>query len=366
MEGEVYRQLAQHLATLGMGYPAGEELEVILRENLTPKEAAIALCLPTKTRPLEPASIDEIAQRAEGSRSELAEILERLASRGLLFSGRTRDGKKGFALQQMGYGFPQAFFWKGEKTPDTQRIARLIHDYAKTKNINFEAYGTTETKNYRYIPVKESIEEDMHAVLPFEQMEHIIERAARIAIAHCACRVSADLRGRKRCAYPMEVCMKYDELAIYVIDRGMGREISKQEALHIIQTCEEAGLVHMVENARNEVKHTCNCCGCCCWSVGTIKRRRIPRDVLVATYFIRDTHKGACLGCGQCIEVCPVNAIHMDGDYPVVDTAWCIGCGLCVKPCPESAAALKRKTPEIPPENFQELHRRILEERRFP
>ena len=60
----------------------------------------------------------------------------------------------------------------------------------------------------------------------------------------------------------MEVCLKYDELADYVIERQMAREISKAEALEIIQQCEEAGLVHMVDNAREEIKHTCNCCGC--------------------------------------------------------------------------------------------------------
>jgi hypothetical protein len=26
---------------------------------------------------------------------------------------------------------------------------------------------------------------------------------------------------------------------------------------------EEAGLVHLVDNAREGIKHTCNCCGCC-------------------------------------------------------------------------------------------------------
>lgn len=52
---------------------------------------------------------------------------------------------------------------------------------------------------------------------------------------------------------------------------------------------EEAGLVHLVDNAREGIKHTCNCSGCCCWSVGTIRRKKIPRDMLMATYFLRET-----------------------------------------------------------------------------
>lgn len=365
MEGELYHRLARHLSSLGMGYPPGEELEDILRENFTPREATVALSLPTKVAPLDLAPIDEIAQRIDLPREELVELLEDLSRRGLLYSGKTNEGMKGYALQQMGYGFPQAFFWKGENTPHGKRMTQLIRTYTKAKNIYFEVYGTTKTKNYRYIPVKEAIDHDhdTHAVLPFDQMEEVIKRATVIAVAHCPCRVAADLLERRRCQHPLEVCLKYDELATYVIERRMGREITKSEALEIIWKSEEAGLVHMVDNAREEIKHTCNCCGCCCWSVGTLKRRRVPRDVLVATYFIRETDEHECAGCGKCVDICPVDAITMEGDYPRVDTDWCIGCGLCLRPCTTSAAILKRKTPSIPPGDFGELHGKILKER---
>jgi Fe-S-cluster-containing hydrogenase component 2 len=365
MAHDVYHQLTHHLETLGMGFPPGEELEQILMENFTPEEATIALSLRTRVVPLEPTSVDEIAQKADVPRSELVDILESLASRGLLFSGRTKDGKKGYALHQIGYGFPQGWFWKGEKSPQTKKMAELIHQYTKARNVNYEVYGKTKTKNYRYIPVKEAMEHDhdIHAVLPFDQMEGVIRKASRIAVAHCPCRLAAELRDRKRCDHAMEVCLKYDELADYVIEQGMAREISKDEALEIIQKCEDAGLVHMVDNAREGIKHTCNCCGCCCWSVGTIRRRLIPRDDLIAAYFIRETDEEQCTGCGQCVDICPVDALAMVGDFPAVDKDWCIGCGLCLKPCPTSAATLKRMTPEIPAKDFRELQAKILQER---
>jgi hypothetical protein len=118
-----------------MGYPPGEELEDILRENFTPREATVALSLPTKVAPLELAPIDEIAQRIDLPREELVEILEDLSRRGLLYSGKTNEGMKGYALQQVGYGFPQAFFWKGENTPHGKRMTQLIRTYTKAKNI---------------------------------------------------------------------------------------------------------------------------------------------------------------------------------------------------------------------------------------
>ncbi|MBN2723612.1 MAG: RnfABCDGE type electron transport complex subunit B [Deltaproteobacteria bacterium] len=42
-----------------------------------------------------------------------------------------------------------------------------------------------------------------------------------------------------------------------------------------------------------------------------------------------------CLGYGDCMSVCPVNAIKIySGNIAVVDPDVCIGCGLCVKACP--------------------------------
>jgi Pyruvate/2-oxoacid:ferredoxin oxidoreductase delta subunit len=148
-----------------------------------------------------------------------------------------------------------------------------------------------------------------------------------------------------------------------LIERGLGREISKKEAVEVVRRSEEAGLVHLVDNAREGIKHTCNCCGCCCWSVGSIRRRTIPRDVLMATYFLRETDEEKCTGCGSCADICPVGCVIMEGDLPVVDRDWCIGCGVCAVPCPTSAVKLVRRPGVVPPKDFKELHNQILKER---
>ena len=274
----------------------------------------------------------------------------------------------GYALQQFGYGFPQTFFWRGVNTPHSKKMAELVAKYSGKDQLK-EAYGETETKAFRYVPSAPSFEPESHAVFPFEMMEELIQKVQRIALVHCPCRATAQLIGKKRCDHSLENCIKYDELADYLIDMGIGREITKKEALDIIKKSEEAGLVHMVDNAREGIKHTCNCCGyccgCCCWSVGTIRRKKIPRDVLMATYFLRETDRERCIGCGACVDICPVNVIKMEGDFPVVDKEWCIGCGVCAIPCPSGAVKLVRKTDAIPPKDFKQLHEQILKERRI-
>ena len=46
-----------------------------------------------------------------------------------------------------------------------------------------------------------------------------------------------------------------------------------------------------------------------------------------------------CIGCGACVEECPVNAIvEGDGKYEI-NADECIECGACADACPVSAPA---------------------------
>ncbi|MFH0846622.1 MAG: 4Fe-4S dicluster domain-containing protein [Chloroflexota bacterium] len=50
----------------------------------------------------------------------------------------------------------------------------------------------------------------------------------------------------------------------------------------------------------------------------------------------------ACLGLGDCVNICPEGAISIDPDTKVAKIDWnkCIGCGLCVKECPRGIIEL--------------------------
>jgi ferredoxin len=47
-----------------------------------------------------------------------------------------------------------------------------------------------------------------------------------------------------------------------------------------------------------------------------------------------------CTACGQCAEVCPVEAIKVN-DVAVVDPDTCTDCGACVDECPVDAITLE-------------------------
>jgi Fe-S-cluster-containing hydrogenase component 2 len=49
--------------------------------------------------------------------------------------------------------------------------------------------------------------------------------------------------------------------------------------------------------------------------------------------------KEKCIGCGQCVDICPAEAIKVDNDIAVVSDE-CIECGACADECPTEAISL--------------------------
>lgn len=358
----IYIDLARHLESLIMGYPYTEELIDLLKEMFTPDEAQAAIAIPNNLAPLEVVGIDSIVSRTDLPKSAIVQALKSLSERNIIFSAPMKDGSQGYALLQVGYGVPQTFFWGGQHDERAKRMARLVLNYFSTSTTG-KVYGGAATKTYKYSPASLTIEVPMQGVLPNEQIGSIVEATTKIAVAHCPCRMSAKILGRTDCPHSLEVCLKYDEMAEFVVDHGLAREISKDEANHILKASEKEGLVHMVDNAQGQIKHTCNCCGHYCWNVGIIRRRKIPRDQLMAVYFIRDTELDECIGCGSCADICPVDAVTMADDRPVLDENWCIGCGVCAVSCPAEVISIKRRINEQAPESFDDLHQRIKAEK---
>ena len=49
-----------------------------------------------------------------------------------------------------------------------------------------------------------------------------------------------------------------------------------------------------------------------------------------------------CIGCGECVDVCPVSVYEMEGGKSVVVSPdECIGCESCVEICPEGAITVE-------------------------
>ena len=55
----------------------------------------------------------------------------------------------------------------------------------------------------------------------------------------------------------------------------------------------------------------------------------------------------ACLGYGDCVKVCPHNAISVVDGVAKVDQSLCVGCGICVRKCPNAIIHLINDTSKV-------------------
>jgi len=344
-----YRRLREILDVHPSGCPEAPEIYEILEILFTREEARAACGLG-----FIPRDAEEVAQRAGLDPRDARAHLEAMASRGLVYA-REKDGRTGYALLPVMPGLFEFPFMRGDRSPELDRLAGLWKTYLDRLG---RELGSPSMRLTRVVPIQEEVENEPGA-LPFELLDAMIDSARSLGIAHCACReVNA------ACDAPREACMLFDETCDFLVERGYGRRVSREEMKRLLREFDQAGLVHQVNNSRDKLTFVCNCCPCCCELLRARLRLGNP-NVVNPSAFLPEVDTGLCTGCAACAEErCPAGAMRMVEGLAEVDEEKCIGCGLCVTGCPSRALRLKRRpAAAVPAESSRELGRVILEEK---
>ncbi len=325
MAEDVYIRLREHMDRLPGGYPAtdsGVEIN-ILKKLFTPEEAEMAMRLSSV-----PETAEAVARRSGLEEKEAARMLERMAKRGLLFRMRRGDEVLYSAFQFIFgvYDF-QVNALDGE-------LARMMEEY-------FPYLGVIE-KQFRVVPVESAVDTTM-AIATYERIRNLVEEQEIISVSPCICRREQGLLGHE-CVRPSETCLGFGLAAEYRLENDIGRRISREEALEILDLAERSALVLCPTNSR-DIVFVCCCCGCCCGMLNVLKTEERPADKIRSPYRA-GIDSDLCSACGVCIERCQMDALVEDDEVMEVDVARCIGCGLCVNACPEQAMHLVEK-PEV-------------------
>jgi Fe-S-cluster-containing hydrogenase component 2 len=347
---DVYERLAQFLDTLPAGFPRTEDGREIalLRRIFSPEEAELAQHL---TLIAEPSRV--VARRVKRPEDEVAEQLESMAHKGLIYSYYSGDGQPNYMATQYAVGFFEF------------QVGRLDREMAEETLAYMSTIPTKfweQMPQLRTIPVGESIPTASNVMI-YEQAEKLIQSHDRIRVNPCICRKQKRLID-EGCDKPLETCLTFGNGVGYYERLGVGREIDQEEALSILAQAEEAGLVLQPGNARS-AGFICCCCGDCCEALAIAKRHPRPAEIMVSP-FRAVVDEALCSACGDCELRCQMEAIGIEDDYAVVNSHRCIGCGLCVTTCPEEAVTLVRKpeTEQLPvPRNTAALYIDTLQSR---
>lgn len=357
MNLDTYERLCDALGMRGGPAPAlkCKEFYDLLEELFTPQEAEVTVKLP-----LEPVSAEKAASEILKCDLKDAEhFLERMANKGLLFSHEIR-GVTQYTVMPLIPGIFEMQFTKGEVNERTKRLARLFDDYFDVLRQSSESSASKRSvfPFARIIAVEQEIPSGVK-IHTYDKLSEYIARCDDIAVCICYCRHHGELVGRP-CNKPKDVCMCFGPQARYVVKRGFGRPVSREEALQVLGRAEKEGLIHCSSNTSKYISFVCNCCDCHCGIIQSIKSANSP-SMAANSGFLAVVAEDACSGCGACLDRCQMEALTMTGSVVISNAERCIGCGLCVSECPAGALGLKpRDGASVPPTNQRELTAAII------
>lgn len=233
-----------------------------------------------------------------------------------------------------------------EVKPDDLEAAELYQDFfIKDKFYKFYEGSMMGTPTMRTIPVEKTIEAEQKILTAEEAHDFIMNHAAEeMALVPCPCRTRTEKMGVRECKdkFPVASCIFLGPSALHMEMLGLGKRVTREEAVEYFDEMQEKGLVGATENCMKGGSVICLCCGCCCSQLRGRTRWGNMTAMLPSNYLPEAGED--CIGCELCIERCLLDALSMDDetDRPVVDPDKCIGCGVCAITCPEETLELYR------------------------
>jgi Pyruvate/2-oxoacid:ferredoxin oxidoreductase delta subunit len=295
-----------------------------------------------------PCPVAELAQKLDKKEEKVNEMLKGLFEKGVIF------------MTSKGYQFARDVLQLHDATACDVRLDKiwgrelldLWDDYLEAEWYTDWAkfVQTWKTPVWRVLPTRKGIAKGTK-LLPSEDVEAILAKVTKIALVHCSCqRVAA------KCDSPVEVCLQINRAAEYAIIRGTGRELTRDEAMKIMDVAAEAGLIHSVYNISGVANVICNCCADCCVFYYPLTKYDVLDKGAAKSRFQAEVDKAACKGCQTCVERCPFEALEMakiPGEKKLkaqVIPEKCFGCGVCVVGCEsETIKLIAVRPPEYIP-----------------
>jgi len=354
---DLYRKLQQHLDKMPVGFPAtefGTEIK-LLKHLFTPEQVQIALQLKFIGEPVKNIYRRLKKKGFSASKEEMEKKLDEMYFKGLIYRVTKNNTNTNFyASAPFVIGMYE--FQLNSLTPE------FFKDSEKYLNEVYvrEEYNKTGIPQLRVVPLDQAVENEK-LVTNYDDITQIIENVGEpIAVMDCICRKGTDLIGEPcKTTDLRETCLTFRRGAVSFIEKGLAREITKEEALKLIEDAKEDGLVLQPGNSISPMS-MCICCGCCCGVL--VAQKKLPGlSQFFATNYYAEVDQYICEGCAICEERCNLGAVHVEDNIAQVDKEKCIGCGVCVPKCSSGAMKLLKKEAEtLPPKDTLATYTAIM------
>jgi len=249
---------------------------------------------------------------------------------------------------------------------DIQRAGKLHREFFVADKY-YKHYQTSEagTPSLRTIPIQKSIAPG-EKILSSEEAHELINNLNHedLLLAPCPCRTRQETLGARQCKdkNPIGSCIFLGLSALQLESAGVGRRVTKKEAIDYFDEMHKKGLVGATDNMARDNVIICLCCGCCCSHLGGRTRWDNPTAMAPANFIPR--RADTCVHCGKCARRCWVQAITVSPKEKTfnLDPEKCLGCGVCTQFCPTESLSLKRMDRTRPFPSQDSLYKTLARE----
>ena len=186
-------------------------------------------------------------------------------------------------------------------------VGRAFDEYTPQPRREHGRHDPRRLRSHARHPGRERALRASRGVRDYERISHYLDKYDRFSVSPCSCRASRSSLGDAG-HLEEDMCVQMGRGAEHYIRTGRAREITREQALEIIQRAEENGLMHgQHRGAGRERGHL------------QLLRLRLLRSARGS-----DVRRARCdplqlrrrggrgrVACGQCVETCPGNALKL-------------------------------------------------------
>lgn len=277
----------------------------------TDEQADVALTMGLR----KPKTMEQIAALNNMTVEQVTPIMEQLLDTGVAAWTRNEKKEKEYYVEIFAPGVLEHMMGNAKQVEAHPEIAKAFHDYTRGLGENLAATLPPGSSLMRVIPVQSAVD-GSPKTMDIEKISYYLDKYDIFSVSDCSCRATREIMGEGCGHLKEDMCLHLGYAAEYYAETGKAHYVTKEEAIELLKRAEENGLVHSLTNiyAPGRSDAICNCCSCACFGLrlGVLFG---ARDA-VASNFRAEVTEDKCVACGQCVEVCPANAVKLGQKLP--------------------------------------------------